>query len=207
MRIEECAKNLQRHGFEVFVTDDVAQAGAKLRQMITDFAPSVVSYGDSMTVQATGVIDELRQRKDLKFLDGFDSSMPREQRIEIRRAGLLADFFFTGVNAVGEDGTLHWLDMIGNRIAPVAFGPRKVVLLVGQNKIVDNREAAVKRIRTIAAPANVARHPGFKTPCMTTGVCADCNSPQRICNSWLSIDRCYPKQRITVILIRQDLGL
>lgn len=207
MRVEECAKNLQKHGFEVFVVSDVAQAGVKLREQIAHNAPSVISYGDSMTVQATGIIDELRQRSDIKFLDGFDPSMPREQRIEIRREGLLSDFFFTGVNAVGQDGTLHWLDMIGNRIAPVAFGPRKVVLLVGQNKIVDNREQAIQRIRTIAAPANVARHPGFKTPCMVTGVCADCSSPQRICNSWLSIDRCYPKQRITVILIEQDLGL
>ena len=69
------------------------------------------------------------------------------------------------VNAVTEQGTLHWLDKVGNRIAPVAFGPRKVIIVAGRNKIVADRDEAEERIRRIAAPQNVARHPGFRTPC------------------------------------------
>ncbi|MFR9130063.1 MAG: LUD domain-containing protein [Alistipes putredinis] len=95
------------------------------------------------------------------------------------------------------------LDMIGNRIAPIAFGPRKVLLVVGRNKITPTREAAEERIRTIAAPQNIARHPGFRTPCAVTGVCADCYSEDRICNTHLRMERCFPRKRITVRVDRR----
>ena len=119
----------------------------------------------------------------------------------------MSDLFITGVNAVTEQGTLHWLDKVGNRIAPVAFGPRKVIIVAGRNKIVANRDEAEERIRTIAAPQNIARHPGFRTPCAVTGVCADCYSEDRICNTHLRMERCFPRKRITVVLIDEDLGL
>ena len=89
---------------------------------------------------------------------------------------------------------------------PIAFGPRKVLLVVGRNKITPTREAAEERIRTIAAPQNIARHPGFRTPCAVTGVCADCYSEDRICNTHLRMERCFPRKRITVVLIDEDLA-
>lgn len=96
-------------------------------------------------------------------------------RLEVRRKGLLADFFMTGVNAVTLGGSLYWVDMVGNRTAPVIFGPRRVVLLAGRNKIVDTQADAERRVQQIAGPKNVARHTGFRTPCAVTGLCADCN--------------------------------
>lgn len=207
--IEKCAQALQKHGFEVQRVPNAEAAGKVLREEITKAAPKSISYGDSLTVQATGVIDELRNDKSIIFYDGFDHSMTRAERIEIRRQGIVADFFFTGINAISVTGSLFWRDMVGNRIASVAFGPRRVVLLAGKNKIADNSEQAMQRIKEIAAPRNVARrsHAGFKTPCAKTGICVDCNSPDRICNSTLILDRCYPKDRILVILIDQELGL
>ena len=95
----------------------------------------------------------------------------------------------------------------GNRIAPVAFGPRKVIIVAGRNKIVADRDEAEERIRRIAAPQNVARHPGFRTPCAKTGVCADCNSQDRICNTRMEMLRCWPDKRVLVILIDEDSGL
>ena len=169
--------------------------------------PEVVSFGDSMTMRATGVIEWLRGDRRFRLLDGFDPSMPRSERLEIRRQALLCDLFITGINAVTAAGTLHWLDMVGNRIAPVAFGPRKVILVAGRNKVVASREEAEERIRHIAAPQNVARHPGFRTPCAITGVCSDCNSPDRICNTRMEMLRCHPAGRVTVILIDEDSGL
>ena len=136
-----------------------------------------------------------------------DASKPYEERLEIRRRALLSDLFITGVNAVTEQGTLHWLDKVGNRIAPVAFGPRKVIIVAGRNKIVADRDEAEERIRRIAAPQNVARHPGFRTPCAKTGVCADCNSQDRICNTRMEMLRCWPDKRVLVILIDEDSGL
>lgn len=208
-RLEQCAEALRKHGFEVKIAADEAEAGRILREEIKKANPKAISFGDSMTVQATGVIDDLRKDKSIVFYDGFDHSMSREERIEIRRQGLTADFFFTGINAISITGSLFWRDMIGNRIAPVAFGPSRVVLLSGKNKIIDTAEQALERIKNVAAPRNVARpsHANFKTPCQKTGVCMDCNSPDRICNATLILDRCYPKNRILVILIDKELGL
>lgn len=130
----------------------------------------------------------------------------REEKWEIRRQGMTADLFLTGVNAVSMEGTLHWVDMVGNRVAPVAFGPRHVILLAGSNKLVATPAEARERIRRIA-PLNARRHEGFRTPCMHTGICADCNSPDRLCNIHMSIVKCFPKGRISVILMEEPGGL
>ena len=84
---------------------------------------------------------------------------------------------------------------------------RKVLLVAGRNKLAPTREEAERRIRDIAAPRNVARHPGFRTPCAVTGICADCNSPDRICNTRMEMLRCHPRGRIKVILIDREMGL
>lgn len=206
-RLEECAKRLQRHGFEAIVADNLDEAGRLLRQQIEQHAPQSISYGDSMTLRATGIIDELRNQTRYTFIDGFNPALTRPEQLEVRRMGLTVDFFMTGINAVTDDGALYWVDMVGNRIAPVIFGPRHVVLLAGSNKLVASQADAEQRVREIAGPQNIARHPGFRTPCAITGRCADCNSPQRICNARLMLERCYPTGRITVILINEAWGL
>lgn len=207
--IEQCAQNLLKHGFEVEVVANAEAAGELMSGEIAKAAPKAISYGDSLTVQATGIIEQLREGKDIVFYDGFDPKMTRDERLEVRRQGLTADFFFTGINAVTLTGSLLWRDMIGNRIAPVAFGPRRVVLLAGKNKIVNDVEQGMLRIKEISAPQNVKRHShaDFKTPCAVTGKCADCNSPDRICNTTLIMDRCFPRGRVLVVLIDQQLGL
>lgn len=97
--------------------------------------------------------------------------------------------------------------MIGNRVGGITFGPKQVVLFIGINKITANLEEAMHRVRTIAAPRNAIRHEGFRTPCHKTGVCMDCNSPDRICNVWTITEKSYPAGRIKVILIGEELGL
>ena len=189
-KTEACAAALRRHRFEAEVVKDAEAAFALMKAVVEAENPQLVSFGDSMTMP-----------------DGFDASKPYEERLEIRRRALLSDLFITGVNAVTEQGTLHWLDKVGNRIAPVAFGPRKVIIVAGRNKIVADRDEAEERIRRIAAPQNVARHPGFRTPCAKTGVCADCNSQDRICNTRMEMLRCWPDKRVLVILIDEDSGL
>ena len=205
--LERCRRNLVRRGFEARIAATTEEARQILWEEIRAAAPETICFGDSMTMKATGIVDDLPRDGHYRLFDGFDPAMPRPQKLAIRRQGLLADLFITGINAVTEDGALLWLDMIGNRIAPIAFGPRKVLLVVGRNKITPTREAAEERIRTIAAPQNIARHPGFRTPCAVTGVCADCYSEDRICNTHLRMERCFPRKRITVVLIDEDLGL
>ena len=206
-RIARCRQALQHNGFEVEYLANTRKAGEYLRTLIEQSHPHSVSFGDSMTLYATGIIAWLRSQTDIPFIDTFEPGVRFKDLIERRREALTCELFLTGVNAVGEDGTLHWLDMIGNRIAPIAFGPRKVVLVAGRNKIVRDTAEAYTRIREIAAPQNVARHEGFKTPCAMTGRCHDCNSPQRICNERLILHKCHPTGRITVFLINDDLWL
>lgn len=206
-KIRSCAEALRRHGFETATAADTAEAARVIRAVIEAERPRLVGFGDSLTLRATGVLDFLREDGSFRLLDGFDPSMPRAERLEIRRQALLSDLFLTGVNALTQEGTLHWLDKVGNRIAPVAFGPRKVILVAGRNKIVADRAEAEERIRRTAAPQNVARHPDFATPCAKTGVCADCNSPDRICNTRMEMLRCHPAGRILTVLVDEDLGL
>lgn len=195
-----------KHGFEVKIISSLHGAKQIIEDEIRARSPQRVSYGDSITVRQTGLVEELKAQSDFIFFDGFDRTITREERIEQKRQGLLTDLFFTGVNAVSISGSLFWRDMVGNRIAPVAFGPKRVIILAGKNKIVQTDTDAIKRIKEIAAPMNAIRHPGFNTPCIKTGFCVDCNSPHRICSSTLIIDRCFPKNRILVVLIDEELG-
>ena len=190
MKITNCADALRRHHFEVETVRDTDEAFAVIKAAVETERPETVSFGDSMSMRATGVIEWLRGDGKYRLLDGFDPARTYPQRL-----------------AVTAEGTLHWLDKVGNRIAPVAFGPRKVIIVAGRNKIVANRDEAEERIRTIAAPQNIARHPGFRTPCAKTGVCSDCNSPDRVCNTRMEMLRCWPDKRVLVVLIDQDLGL
>ena len=192
-KTEACAAALRRHRFEAEVVKDAEAAFALMKAVVEAENPQLVSFGDSMTMRGTGIVEWLRSNGRLTLLDGFDASKPYEERLEIRRRALLSDLFITGVNAVTEQGTLHWLD--------------KVVIVAGRNKIVADRDEAEERIRRIAAPQNVARHPGFRTPCAKTGVCADCNSQDRICNTRMEMLRCWPDKRVLVILIDEDSGL
>lgn len=206
-KLEACAAALRRHHFDAVAVGSTAEAFAVMKAAAEECRPRLASFGDSMTMRATGIVEWLAGNDEIVLLDGFDASKPYEERLKIRRQALMSDFFVTGVNAVTEAGTLHWLDKVGNRIAPVAFGPRKVVIVAGRNKVVADRNAAEERIRRIAAPQNIARHPGFRTPCAKTGVCSDCNAQDRVCNTRMEMLRCWPDKRVLVVLIDEDLGL
>ncbi len=169
-------------------------------------APQSAAWGDSMTLQATGVIEALLADPNIDLIRTFDDTVSRTEIIERRRRALLTDLFLSGTNAVTLSGELVNLDMVGNRVAGIVFGPRHVIVTVGRNKLVPDLEAAVARIRDQAAPANAIRH-HLKTPCVEKGCCMDCSSPQRICNVWTITAKSYPKERIKVVLIDADLGL
>lgn len=202
-----CAQALADNGFAVFPATSAAAAGEIfLTQILPPLQPQVISWGDSLTMEATGVLLQLCADPCFQIIDTFEPGMSSEEIMQRRRRALLSDLFLTGSNAVTRDGRIVNLDMIGNRTAPISFGPKKVVLFIGRNKIVADLDRAMERIKTIAAPLNAKRH-GLATPCAQTGICHDCSSPQRICNTWSILDKCYPKKRIKVILIDESLGL
>ncbi len=207
-RLENCRKSLKSNHFEAYLAND--RAGAK-RIFMEDILPKIqvksVSWGDSLTFHATGILGEMRRNPDIEILETFAENVSRDQLIERRRQALLTDLFFTGSNAVTETGKLVNLDMVGNRVGAITFGPKNIVIFAGRNKIVSDVEAAMKRIKSYAAPLNAIRHPDLQTPCIKTFCCMDCNSPDRICNVWTITEKSFPAGRIKVVLINEDLGL
>ena len=207
LRLQSLQKALGKNNFDVHT---VANAGDGYRLAIDTIIPSLniksVSWGGSMTFQATGLYPALSAREDLTVIDTYDKSIGARDMLERRRQALLADLFITGTNAVTEKGQLVNLDMIGNRVAALTFGPRFVLLFIGRNKLVEDVPAAMAKIKNYTAPTNVMRL-DKQTPCAHTGYCQNCHTPDRICNHWTITEKSFPKGRIKVILINEDLGL
>ena len=155
MRLEHCAEALSENNFSVYIADSPSQAGEIFKEKIfAEMKISSASWGDSLSLKATAILDFLRATPDVHFIDTFEPGIEREESMERRRRALLTDLFLTGSNAVTEDGCLVNLDMVGNRVGGLTFGPHHVVVVIGRNKIVENVEAAVERIRRFAAPLN-----------------------------------------------------
>lgn len=206
--LEKTIRSLRKNHFEVFVAADTEEAHELFfKQILPTLKPNTVSWGDSETMTATGVIETLRQNPDICVINTFGEGMSRTQKIYWRHQALLSDLFLTGTNALTQNGQLVNLDMIGNRVGGITFGPKYVVLFIGTNKITENLEAAMERIRTIAAPRNAKRHSSFNTPCQKTGICMDCSSSDRLCNTWSITEKSFPTGRIKIILICQELGI
>jgi L-lactate utilization protein LutB len=206
-RLSDLKKALEDNNFEVFLADNAAQASKIVQEeILPKTAAKTVSWGGSMTFIATGLYNDIKDSSDMEVLDTFNKSLSGEEKIELRRRSLLVDLFITGSNAVTEMGQLVNLDMIGNRIGGITFGPKHVVILVGRNKIVSDLEEAMYRIKNYVAPANAMRL-DMKTPCVKTSYCEECKSPDRICNNWTITEKSYPKGRVKVVLINEDLGL
>ena len=207
LRLENLKEALVSNNFEVFIAQNAREAGRMVMdKILPKLAPKTISWGGSMTFVATDLYDILKSYSNAEILDTFDKSLSPEESLERRRESLLVDLFITGTNAVTRSGELVNLDMIGNRVSGITFGPRNVVVMVGRNKIVEDLEAAIERIKDYAAPVNAMRL-NKKTPCAKTGVCEECKSPERICNSWTITQKSFPKGRIKVVLINENLGL
>jgi L-lactate utilization protein LutB len=207
IRLADLKETLEKNNFEVFLAEDTAQAKKiVLEEIVPKIGPRSVSWGGSMTFMASGLYEALKGMAGVEILDVYDKSLSPEQGFELRRKSLLVDLFVTGTNAVTETGALVNLDMMGNRVCGITFGPKHVIILAGRNKIVPDLDEAMLRIKNYAAPANAMRL-DKKTPCVKTSYCEECSSPDRICNAWSIVEKSYPKGRIRVVLINQDLGL
>ena len=206
IRLQKLKKALEDNNFDVYIADnkDLAKKIA-YNTIIPDLAPRTISWGGSMTFVGTRLYEALKNDPRYTVLDTYDKSLSAEQSMQRRRESLLVDLFITGTNAVTENGHLVNLDMIGNRVAALTFGPKQVLLFIGRNKIVADRHAAVARIKTYAAPVNVMRL-GKKSPCGKTGTCENCSSPDRICNTWTITEKSFPKHRVKIVLINEDMG-
>ncbi len=206
-RLNDLKKALVENNFEVFLANDASEAREiVLEEIILKTHAKSVSWGGSMTFIATGLYNAVKRNPGFEVLDVFDKDIPPEETLQLRRRAFMVDLFITGTNAVTEKGMLVNLDMYGNRVAAITFGPKYVVILVGRNKIVPDLEEAMIRIKNYTAPINAMRLEK-KTPCVKSSFCEECKSPDRICNTWTITEKSFPKGRVKVVLINEDLGL
>jgi hypothetical protein len=165
-----------------------------------------VALGGSVTIMQTGLLDELRKKK-IELLDRYRPGITNEEVEAVMARGMTADILLMSCNAVTADGKLVNEDGRGNRVAWLIFGPKKVIMMVGVNKIVRTVEDGITRIREIAAPLNAVRL-GLDTPCTRTGFCDDgnCHPPQRVCSQISIIESNRAKDRLTVVFVGEELG-
>ncbi len=208
--VEKVMDNLRKNNLNPTYVPYIADVRPLLGRMLND--GDVVAVGGSVTLDEANILSLLREER-YRFLDRYAEGLTRAQQEEIFRQSFSADVYLCSSNAVTENGELYNVDGTGNRVAAIAYGPKKVIMVVGVNKIVPDMDAAIARVKTCAAPRNTARL-GFETYCKNTGHCMKvdgsmgegCASDCRICCSYLVTGYQRAKDRIHVILVGEECG-
>ena len=199
---ERMIKNLNRRNIEAFYCPTDKEAVKKVAELIAD--GSTVTWGGTATVRDLGIPEALKSRETLHVLDRDLVETPEEKEAMYLKA-FTADVYLTSANAISEDGVIVNIDGNGNRVAAISWGPKKVIFVIGLNKVAQTAEAALARARSTASPINAQRF-DIKTPCRTDGTCHNCNSPESICSYIHFLRNSRNKGRHVVVLVGEDLG-
>ena len=195
---QKVIKGLESRNMTGYYAETKEEALAKALELIPK--GSSVTMGGAMSAHEIGLVDALNGT-EYNFID--------RDKADDKRAAMLAaydaDFFLSSANAMTDDGILVNIDGNSNRVSAIAQGPKKVIFIVGMNKICSDLDSAMKRARNVAAPINAQRF-GLSTPCTLTGSCMDCKSPDTICCQILITRYSRHKDRIHVILVNDNLG-
>ncbi|MDD3192515.1 MAG: lactate utilization protein [Oscillospiraceae bacterium] len=198
-RIEKTVENLKKNQMEAYYVQTCAEAVELVDRLCQP--GETVAVGGSMTLFEAGIIDHINSGK-YHHLNRYDQGADVSRMM---RDAFSADTYFTSTNALTEEGELYNVDGNGNRVAAMLFGPRQVIVVAGYNKIVEDMDAAVRRVEKVAAPANVARL-GLASPCAQTGECVHCRSKGRICCDYVRMGMQRTPGRVKVIIVGQQLG-
>ena len=195
---QKVIKGLESRNMSGYYASDREEAKKIALSLIPE--GSLVTMGGGQSVWDIGLPQALKEG-NYNFLD--------RNLVEDKRAAMLAaydaDVFLASANAITEDGVMVNIDGNANRVSALAFGPKKLVLIVGMNKVCPDVDAAMTRARSVAATANAQRF-GLSTPCAKTGACMDCKSPDTICCQFLITRFSRHTGRIHVILVNDSLG-
>ena len=202
VKIDTVIKGLEKRGMKGYYAED----GEEALKMILEMMPegSSVGRGGSATLNQIGVFEELHKRNYTCYEPHSETDPDRI--IAVRRAIFSADFMLTSANAITLDGEIVNIDGTGNRLAPIIYGPDKVIFIISAKKIAANVHAAIDRVKCDACPPNCIRL-NKNTPCAITGKCGNCLSPGNTvcCNTNITRYNSIP-DRIHVILVNEDLG-
>ena len=213
MNIEKTVENLKKNNMTPYVVKDKNKAAKKVLSLLSE--NETVAVGGSMTLFECGIIELLRSGK-YNFLDRYKEGLSREEVMKLYRESFFADTYISSSNAVTENGELYNVDGNSNRVAALLFGPKSVIIVVGKQKIVENLDEAVRRVKKVAAPKNSKRL-SCSTYCEKKGVCVSeaysasdmtegCASEDRICANYTVMAQQRIKDRIKVIIIDEEAG-
>ena len=198
---EKLIANLERRHFEAYYCHTASDIIDKVKEIIPE--GSSISWGGSMSIRDTGLTQALKAG-NYNIFDRDDVTGEDAKRAIYLKA-FDVDFYLASANALSEDGIIVSIDRNGNRVAAITWGPRRVIFVVGLNKVAQDVNAALQRARSIASPINAARF-DIDTPCLQDGMCHNCKSPQSICNYVHFLRNSHPAKRHIVILTDLELG-
>ncbi len=204
--VEEKAKKavekLVAHDFKAVYARTREEAVQELWKHITP--KQKIGVGGSLTIRGLGILEKLEAQGCILY-DHWKPGLSNETVFEIRKSQMTSDLFLSSANAVTQNGELVNIDGIGNRVNSINFGPGKIILVAGYNKIVEDVQAGIERIKNVSAPLN-ARRLNIDVPCAKVGKCVDCNSPNRICRVLVIHERKPSLTDILIILVGEELG-
>ena len=193
---------LKANGFKVIYADNSKEALDKVMSLIPKEAK--VGIGGSVTVRDIGLVEAIEKQNNPIFMD-WGKPLELKEKLKVRKEALTSDVYLTSSNAITLQGQLVNIDGTGNRVSAMIFGPKKVIIIAGANKLVGTLDEALARIKNIACPLNGKRL-NFKTPCALTGKCTDCNSPDRMCKVTVILEKKPNLSDITIVLVGENLG-
>lgn len=204
---QKCRKAVEALGKNGFTAVYCQRSTEAYDYIVAEAAEAdTVGFGGSLSIADLDVAGKLAEMGKELLMHSASGLTPDERRAIMRRQ-LTCDLFLSGANAVTLSGCLVNIDATGNRVGSMLFGPKKVIVVAGRNKLVDGDiAAAIKRVKDWSSPPN-ARRLNFKTPCATTGFCCDCNSADRICRVTTIIDRKPRQTDLRVLVVNEDMGL
>jgi len=201
IRGEKAAEALKKNGFDAVFFNTKEDAAPKILDAIPKDAK--VAVGGSMTIRELGLIERLAARGN-KVTHHWIPGLTPDEDLRLRKEQIISDVFLSSSNAITLKGALINTDAVGNRICAMTFGPKKVIIIAGINKIVDTIDDGLKRIKVVS-PMNNKRL-GLDLPCVKQGKCVDCNEPNRSCRVTTIMERRPSKTDISVFIIGEKLG-
>jgi len=200
-KIEELKQNFRMRNIEVNYFETLENVKAYILNKIG--IDCSVGIGHSVTLQKMGITNLLMERGNTVY--DKELGKTKEESKLLKKMALNTDWYITGSNAVTIDGRIINVDHSGNRVAAISFGPEKVIVVVGENKIVETVEDGIKRVKNIACPLN-AKRAGYNPPCVKLNKCVDCTSKDRVCNSLLITEGQSDNSRIKLCIVNEVCG-
>ncbi len=199
---KKTVKNLNKHGFDAVLVETSAEATTVILDMIIGYES--FGFAGSDTTRVLNLPEKIKKTGKTIY-DHWQKNLLPDEILEVRKSQSQADCFLCSANAISMTGEIVNMDGVGNRTNAMSFGPKKVIIVAGMNKVTKDLNSALDRIHQVAAPMR-SKSLGMDTPCGKTGICGDCNSPQRLCRISTILHRRPMLTDISVVLINESLG-